>query len=205
MAARDAAAIGAVVLAGNVVGCFLFAAFLAYSGALSPEIADGIKAVGAKLMANTPNEMFVKGIVAGWLIAALVWMLPSAEGTEIFVISLITYLIALGGFTHVVAGSAEAFYLWLTGHENSGARRVWIFPADACRQSVRRHAAIRRAQLCAGARGNRRVVAAYRGRGSRSGPRVPHIRNPLSPKAQHSSKRRRMGVPLPRSKASSRA
>ncbi len=107
-----------IVLAGNVVGCFLFAAFLAYSGALSPEIADGIKAVGAKLMANTPNEMFVKGIVAGWLIAALVWMLPSAEGTEIFVISLITYLIALGGFTHVVAGSAEAFYLWLTGHES---------------------------------------------------------------------------------------
>ena len=48
--------------------------------------------------------MFAKGIVAGWLIAALVWMLPSAEGTEIFVITLITYLIALGGFTHVVAG-----------------------------------------------------------------------------------------------------
>jgi formate/nitrite transporter FocA (FNT family) len=107
-----------IVLAGNVVGCFLFAAFLAYSGALSPEIADGIKAVAAKLMANPPTEMFVKGIVAGWLIAALVWMLPSAEGTEIFVITLITYLIALGGFTHVVAGSAEAFYLWLEGHES---------------------------------------------------------------------------------------
>ena len=42
-------------------------------------------------------------------------MLPSAEGTEIFVITLITYLIALGGLTHVVAGSAEAFYLWLVG------------------------------------------------------------------------------------------
>jgi formate/nitrite transporter FocA (FNT family) len=104
-----------IVLAANLVGCFLFAAFLAYSGALSPEIADGIKAVGAKLMANSPPQMFVKGIVSGWLIAALVWMLPSAEGTEIFVITLITYLIALGGFTHVVAGSAEAFYLWLAG------------------------------------------------------------------------------------------
>ena len=48
----------------------------------------------------------------------LVWMMPSAEGTEIFVITLITYLIALGGFTHVVAGSAEALYLWFTGHES---------------------------------------------------------------------------------------
>jgi formate/nitrite transporter FocA (FNT family) len=42
-------------------------------------------------------------------------MLPSAEGTEIFVITLITYLIALGGFTHVVAGSAEALYMWFAG------------------------------------------------------------------------------------------
>jgi formate/nitrite transporter FocA (FNT family) len=72
---------------------------------------------------NTPGAAIVENlgysvgflIVTGWLIAALVWMLPSAEGTEIFVITLITYLIALGGFTHVVAGSAEAFYLWLAG------------------------------------------------------------------------------------------
>ncbi len=104
-----------IVLAGNLVGCFLFASFLAYSGALSADVAKAFHDVGAHLMANSPLQMFVKGIVAGWLIAALVWMLPSAEGTEIFVITLITYLIALGGFTHVVAGSAEALYLWLTG------------------------------------------------------------------------------------------
>ncbi len=107
-----------IVLLGNLAGCFLFAGFLAYSGALSPDMADAVRAIGTKLMANTPFEMFVKGIVSGWLIAALVWMMPSAEGTEIFVITLITYLMALGGFTHVVAGSAEAFYLWLEGHES---------------------------------------------------------------------------------------
>ena len=107
-----------IVLLGNLAGCFLFAGFLAYSGALSPDMAEAVRAIGTKLMANTPFEMFVKGIVSGWLIAALVWMMPSAEGTEIFVITLITYLMALGGFTHVVAGSAEAFYLWLEGHES---------------------------------------------------------------------------------------
>ena len=107
-----------IVLLGNIVGCLLFASFLAYSGALTPDFADSVREIATKLMANTPLEMFTKGIVAGWLIAALVWMLPSAEGTEIFVITLITYLIALGGFTHVVAGSAEAFYLVFTGHES---------------------------------------------------------------------------------------
>jgi formate/nitrite transporter FocA (FNT family) len=107
-----------IVLAANLVGCLLFAGFLAYSGALPANIAEAAQEVGAKLMANSAGEMFVKGIVSGWLIAALVWMLPSAEGTEIFVITLITYLMALGGFTHVVVGSAEVLYLWLAGHES---------------------------------------------------------------------------------------
>ncbi len=106
-----------IVLAANLVGCLLFSLFLAYSGVLSPEVSSAVAAISHELMSNTPTEMFVKGIAAGWLIAALVWMMPSAEGTEIFVITLITYLIALGGFTHVIAGSAEAFYAWLTGVE----------------------------------------------------------------------------------------
>ena len=103
--------------------------------------------------------MFTKGIVAGWLIAALVWMLPSAEGTEIFVITLITYLIALGGFTHVVAGSAEALYLWLAGHDSLIACGVRLLPADAGRQFIWRHAAVRGVELRAGARGDRRALA----------------------------------------------
>jgi len=106
-----------IVLGANLVGCLLFAAFLVYSGALTHAFEAAVRVIGQQLMANTPLEMFVKGIVAGWLIAALVWMLPSAEGTEIFVITLITYLIALGGFTHVVAGSAEALYMWISGQE----------------------------------------------------------------------------------------
>lgn len=115
-----------IVLAANLVGCFLFAAFLAFSGALTADVATAVRTVSEHLLANTPTEMFVKGIFAGWLIAALVWMLPSAEGTEIFVITLITYLIARGGFTHVVAGSVEAFYLWLTGAETL-FRVVFVF------------------------------------------------------------------------------
>jgi formate/nitrite transporter FocA (FNT family) len=107
-----------IVLAANLVGCLLFSLFLAYSGVLTPEVSAAVAKISHELMSNTPTEIFVKGIAAGWLIAALVWMMPSAEGTEIFVITLITYLIALGGFTHVVAGSVEAFYAWLTGAES---------------------------------------------------------------------------------------
>jgi formate/nitrite transporter FocA (FNT family) len=102
----------AIVLLANLVGCLIFAATIAYTSMLPAVVAENVHEISAHLMANTPLEMFVKGIAAGWIIAALVWILPSSENTEIFAIGLLTYLIALGQFTHVVAGSVEAFYLW---------------------------------------------------------------------------------------------
>lgn len=109
-----------IVLGGNLVGCFFFAGFLAHSGAFSAETQSAITDIGRHLMANSPMEMFTKGIMSGWLIAALVWMLPSSEGTEIFIITLITYIIALGDFTHIVAGSVEAIYMVLIGEVGIG-------------------------------------------------------------------------------------
>jgi formate/nitrite transporter FocA (FNT family) len=62
------------------------------------------------MMSNSPAEMFAKGIGAGWLIAAVVWILASTQGADFIVIALLTYLIALFDFTHIVAGSVEALY-----------------------------------------------------------------------------------------------
>ena len=42
-------------------------------------------------------------------------MLSASEGSEFAKISLLTYLIALFGFTHIVAGSSEALYGYLMG------------------------------------------------------------------------------------------
>ena len=104
-----------IVLAANIVGCFIFAWAISSTNMVSMEVTHELRAIVEHVMVNTPWQMFVKGIGAGWIIAALVWMLPSAEGAEFFIIGLMTYLIALCGFTHIVAGSAEAIYGVLTG------------------------------------------------------------------------------------------
>ncbi len=104
-----------VVLAANVAGCFIFACAFALLPILSGNIGVELEQLVHALMQNSPGEMFAKGIGAGWLIAALVWIIASAEGMEIFVIVLLTYLIALLGFTHIVAGTAEALYGWFMG------------------------------------------------------------------------------------------
>jgi formate/nitrite transporter FocA (FNT family) len=60
--------------------------------------------------------MVLRAITSGFLIATMVWLLPSAEATQFHVIVVITYLIAAAGFMHIVAGSAEAFFLVFNGH-----------------------------------------------------------------------------------------
>jgi formate/nitrite transporter FocA (FNT family) len=93
----------------------IFALATAFLPIIPADIATVMSKIVLAMMSNTPAEMFAKGIGAGWLIAALVWILSSTEHVEFVVIALLTYLIALFGFTHIVAGSVEALYAVLTG------------------------------------------------------------------------------------------
>jgi formate/nitrite transporter FocA (FNT family) len=104
-----------IVLASNIVGCLIFALAIAFLPILPADVASASSKIVSTMMTNTPAEMFAKGIGAGWLIAALVWVLSSTEHVEFLIITLLTYLIALFGFTHIVAGSVEALYGVLTG------------------------------------------------------------------------------------------
>lgn len=59
--------------------------------------------------------MLFAGVSSGFMIAAMVWMIPTAENAKFAVIAMMTYLIAVGGFTHIVTGSLEAYMLVLAG------------------------------------------------------------------------------------------
>lgn len=105
----------AVVLAANVVGAFLAAAFLAFAPVMSEKMAEAMLALSHHATGMPWVEGLVRGIPAGVLIAALVWMLPQANGSELPLIIIITWLIALGDFTHIIAGSVEMAFLMVQG------------------------------------------------------------------------------------------
>jgi formate/nitrite transporter FocA (FNT family) len=67
------------------------------------------------VMAYDFGTVFLKAIVAGWIIALLVWLLPAADGSRVAVIVILTYVIGLGSLSHVIAGSAEALYAVAAG------------------------------------------------------------------------------------------
>ena len=64
------------------------------------------------------------GYSIGFLIAAMVWLIPSAEGAQFHVVCLMTWLIAISGSKHIIAGSVEAFLLLVNGQIGFGQMLV---------------------------------------------------------------------------------
>ncbi len=110
----------------------------------------GMIEISRDLLALGWWDMLFRAIASGFLIAAMVWMIPSAENAKFQVITLMTWLIAVGGFTHIVAGSMEAYLLVFSGDWEWWRMIRAIHGAGADRQYDRRHRAVRGDLLCAG-------------------------------------------------------
>ncbi|MGH1456814.1 MAG: formate/nitrite transporter family protein [Alphaproteobacteria bacterium] len=105
-----------VVLSTNFIGTFIAALLVTKFTFVSPDLLGVFSEISMHAVNQDFWHVFQMAIPAGFLIACLVWMLPSARGgTEFWVIVMMTYIIAIGDFAHIVAGSAEAFILLLQG------------------------------------------------------------------------------------------
>ena len=104
-----------LVLLANLIGTFLAAIFLSMPTFVTPELATALHGIASHAAAMTPMENIVKGIPAGILIAAIVWMMPLSRSFSLFLILFFTYFISLGSFAHVVVGSGELAYEVING------------------------------------------------------------------------------------------
>jgi formate-nitrite transporter family protein len=105
----------AIVLVANLIGVFIVVFVIANTSIFSPETKAVFTEIGQKAMQYSFVTILLKGIFAGWLIALMVWLLPVAETARIWVIIIITYIVGLGGMSHIIAGSADTFYLVANG------------------------------------------------------------------------------------------
>lgn len=105
----------AIVLAANLAGTLFAALFCTFTPVLPAQLYDGMLTVSRDLLDFSWWDMVFRAIAAGFLMAAMVWLMPGAERTQFHIITLMTWLIAIGGFTHIVAGSMEAYLLVFAG------------------------------------------------------------------------------------------
>ena len=101
------------VLLANWIGCALVALGFVTFALVPDEIGAAVVDASRHYGELTAKTAFVHGIGAGFLVAAMVWMMPGAEKHKVALIAFTGWLIALGGFTHVIAGMVEIVALVL--------------------------------------------------------------------------------------------
>ena len=106
----DVTQLWAVVLGANLLGALIFAWGISATTVLNPAVQESLHVIGLAAAEGGAWQLILQGIFAGWLIALMVWMLPATQGGKTGIIVLMTYLIGLGGFPHIIAGSVEVLY-----------------------------------------------------------------------------------------------
>ncbi len=117
----------AIVLAANLVGTFAFAFCIAHIAIFDRSVQQTLTEIGAAHLGSSFGIVLVRAIFAGWLIALMVWLLPAAEHSRLSIVIIVTYLVGLGGFNHIIAGSTTMFFLVTIKYISWGAYAVHFF------------------------------------------------------------------------------
>jgi formate/nitrite transporter FocA (FNT family) len=118
-----------VVLSTNLAGVWLFAWVVGNTEIFSAPARAAFTQIGAAALEHGFGTVVLKGIFGGWLIALMVWLLPAAEMARVGIIVILTYIVGLGELSHIIAGSAETFYLVGTGQISFGTYILsYMFP-----------------------------------------------------------------------------
>lgn len=122
-----------VVLGANVLGALVFATLATVTGALKPEVLSELVHLGATAADEPMLRVFTSGILGGFLIALMSWLVTSAQRTigQIAVIWLITFPVGLLGFAHCIASSGYILSSVLAGATSVGMYVAWLCTATA--------------------------------------------------------------------------
>lgn len=118
-----------VVLLFNIVGAVAMALLLSQVNLFDAAVDAELVKIAQSTVHSPFFETVGRALLAGWLIALLVWLLPFAETARVLVIIIITWVIGIGEFYHIIAGTVEATYGVFTGSIRVGeALSVFFIP-----------------------------------------------------------------------------
>lgn len=112
--------IWSISFGANLIGAGVASFLIVHGGVLPAPVTAAALEISHHVEQMGASETFLRALPAGFIIAGLVWMLPSAKGSEFWMIFTFIYLIALGDFAHVIVGSVELFALVWAGDVGLG-------------------------------------------------------------------------------------
>lgn len=124
------ARIWSVIYCGNLLGALAFSLIFVRFVALSQHIdSAAFDYYSDKMTADSLAGLLLGAIFAGWLMGLLGWVVASSTDTigRIVVITVITFVIGLGGLAHCIAGAVAIFCAWFGTDNGVGALDVLRF------------------------------------------------------------------------------
>jgi formate/nitrite transporter FocA (FNT family) len=115
-----------LVLVANIAATWILSAVVAHSAVFDASAKSAFLEISRHSIESPFGTTILKGVFAGWLIALMVWLLPSADSMRPIIIMLVTYIVGIAGLTHIIAGSVDAAYLVHAGAA-SLSDYVWRF------------------------------------------------------------------------------
>lgn len=121
----------AVVLAGNAVGATLFAVLASQTPALPGDVRSALVELGVETAMQGFGTIFWTGVIAGWLIALVAWLVTASQDTigQVIIIFFVTFIVGVGHFAHSIAGMAEVYTAVMTGEVSVSSACTWVAAA----------------------------------------------------------------------------
>lgn len=122
-----------IVFPANILGAFLFALLAIKTGALRPDFATQLSALGLEAVSVTASHAFWSGVVGGWIIATVAWLVSASHSItgSVMLIWTMTFIVGIGHFSHCIASSGEILSTVLSGHATYSQFLHWLLPATA--------------------------------------------------------------------------
>ena len=123
----------ALVFPTNIVGAFLFALLAVKTGALRPEYVAQLSHLGVEAAGITHAHAFSSGVVGGWNIATVAWLVSGSHSItgSVMLIWTMTFVVGAGHFAHCIASSGEILSSVLYGQVGLANYGRWLFACTA--------------------------------------------------------------------------
>jgi formate/nitrite transporter FocA (FNT family) len=128
---RNTARLWGVVFFSNVAGAVAFAALAIRTGALKTEIATALVDLGKQAVSQPAAQVFWSGVLGGWLIALVAWMVSASHWTigQLAMTWLLTFVVGVARLAHCIATSGEILSAVVHGDVAVGAYAYWLLLA----------------------------------------------------------------------------
>ena len=105
----DTARLWITVFIANIFGAAIFAALAIKTPSMRGDVAHELVELGQNALMGPHSHIFWSGVVGGWIIALMAWIVSASHWTigQVVIVWSLTVVVGMGHFAHCIASSGE--------------------------------------------------------------------------------------------------